>query len=84
MFTAAAANAEDETAPIAGGSFILTGRVDTWPDYSLAAQEAYEAGAAYVDKRLTVRHGGRNSTHQGVDPSIMLWPRPASPEVRIQ
>ncbi len=65
-------------------SVILTGEVDTWLDFNRAAQEAYEAGAAYVDNRITVRYGGENATDQGVDPSIMLWPRPESPEDRIQ
>lgn len=65
-------------------SVILSGEVDTWLDFNRAAQEAYEAGAAYVDNRITVRYGGENATDQGVDPSIMLWPRPESPEDRIQ
>ena len=36
------------------GTVTLKGRVDSWSEYNAAANNAYEAGAVYVDNELTV------------------------------
>ena len=45
---------DDVDIEVDDGTVTLKGRVDSWSEYNAAANNAYEAGAVYVDNELTV------------------------------
>jgi len=47
-------DAEEVDVSVDEGTAVLTGKVDSWPEYTAAARNAYEAGAVWVDNDLRV------------------------------
>jgi osmotically-inducible protein OsmY len=47
-------DADDVTVTVDDGEAILTGKVDSWSEYSAVNENAYEAGAVAVDNELKV------------------------------
>ena len=52
-------DSKDVKVSVKDGVAKLTGTVDSWPEYTAAAENAYEGGAEWVDNDLTVRNWKR-------------------------
>jgi len=55
LFWSPFVDAEDVTVVVDDGVATLTGTVDSWSEYDAAMNNAYEAGAVYVDNDLVVK-----------------------------